>query len=137
MHIPLWPPSFNWKSSLINCSANSASSHHITEGLACFSGTDCTCSLPLHFALQSQMKSIKELSEKIRGFYEIFKSSFNSNMLKYRPMCYRQQNKKSSTSYLLLFLFFSPAILGFILNSLSKLSNLWAFHSTLGRLKWN
>lgn len=45
----------------MNCSANSAPAHHMSEGLACFSSADCVCSLPSHFAVQSQIKSIKPI----------------------------------------------------------------------------
>lgn len=79
--------SFNWKSSQINCSANSAPAHYVSEGLACFSSADSMCSLPLHFAVRSQIKSMKELDERTRGFYEILKRSCNSNTLRYRLMC--------------------------------------------------
>lgn len=49
-HIPsLQSLSFNWKSSLINCPANSAPAHHISEGLTSFSSADCAPS-PCIFA---------------------------------------------------------------------------------------
>lgn len=69
--------SFNRESSLINCSSNSAPAHHMPEGLACFSSATCMCFLPLHFAAQGQIISIKELDERRGGFYEIFKRSCN------------------------------------------------------------